>query len=48
MSTINKINKKIANSQKSMIRNIDNYFQLIKIKGMILEEYVRNGKLTKT
>lgn len=44
MSTINKINKKITDTQKSMIKNIDDYFLLTKIKGMILEEYIRIDK----
>lgn len=44
MSVINKINQKIADIQKLAIKNIYDYFQLTKIKGMILEEYVRIGK----
>lgn len=37
---MNKINEKIVKVQKSMFKNIDKYFQLTLIKGMILEEYV--------
>lgn len=45
---MNKINKNIADIQKSMTKNIDDYFQLTKIKGMILEEYVRIDKSSGT
>lgn len=38
---MNKINKKITDVQKSMVKNIGDYFQLTKIKGMIIEEYIR-------
>lgn len=44
MSVLIKINQKIADIQKLAIKNIYDYFQLTKIKGMILEEYVRIGK----
>lgn len=37
---MNKINKKITDVQKSMVKKIDDYFQLTKIKGMIIEEYI--------